>query len=138
MKSFRNFALLFTLVAGAVAANAQTSFHGKFQLTTETRWGKAVLPAGQYSITMDSVQSPLVIQSQDGKVSTMAAALVGGDAAPGGNYIMVTGSGKDRQVRSINLPQFGRSLVFKPLSRRERETLYASVSQTIPVQLVKK
>lgn len=57
MKNIRNFAVLLTLVAGAVAANAQTYFQGKFQLTTETRWGKAVLPAGQYSFTMDSVQS---------------------------------------------------------------------------------
>jgi len=59
-------------------------------------------------------------------------------AAPGGSYISITGSGNDRQVRSMNLPQLGRSLVFKPLSRRERETLYATVSQTLPVQMAKK
>lgn len=59
-------------------------------------------------------------------------------AAPGGSYIFITGSGNDRQVRSMNLPQLGRSLVFKPLARRERETLYATVSQTLPVQMAKK
>ena len=138
MKNIRNFVVLFSIVAGAVAANAQTSFHGKFQLASATRWGKAVLPAGQYSITMDSVQSPIVIHSEDKKVSAMASAEFGADVTPGGSYIFITGSGSDRQVRSINLPMLGRSLVFKPLTRLERETLYATVSETVPVQLAKK
>ena len=38
----------------------------------------------------------------------------------------------------MNLPQLGRSLVFNPLTRRERETLYAKVSQTVLVQMAKK
>ena len=138
MKNIRNFVVLFSLVAGAVAANAQTAFQGKFQLTSETRWGKAVLPAGHYSLTLDSVQSLIVIHSEDGKVSAMAKAQFGGQAAPGGSYIFITASGSDRQVRSINLPQIGRSLVYKPLTKREREALYATVSQTVPVQLAKK
>jgi len=138
MKNIRNFAVLLTLVAGAVAANAQTYFQGKFQLTTETRWGKAVLPAGQYSFTMDSVQSPIVIHSEDGKTSAMARAEVTNQPALGGSYIVITGSGRERRVRSMNLPQVECSLVFKPLTERERETLDAHASQTIPVQLAQK
>jgi hypothetical protein len=38
----------------------------------------------------------------------------------------------------MNLPQLGRSLVFKPLAERERETLYTKASQTVPVQIAKK
>jgi hypothetical protein len=138
MKNIRNFVVLFSIIAAAVAANAQISFHGKFQLTSETRWGKAVLPAGHYSLTMDSAQSPIVIRSEDGKVSAMAEADFGELSAPGDSYIFVTGYGKDRQIRSINLPQLGLELMFKPLTRRERETLYGDVSQAIPVQMAKK
>ena len=137
MKNIRNFAVLMILFATVVAANAQTSFQGKFQLTSETHWGKAVLAAGQYSFIMDSVQSHLVIHSDDGKVAAIVKADVG-DAGPGGSYIFVTGSGSDKQVRSMNLPQLECSLVFKPLTKRERETLYARASQTIPVQVAKK
>jgi hypothetical protein len=137
MRNIRNFVVLFTLVAGGVAANSQTLFHGKFQLTSETRWGKAVLPAGQYWFTMESAQSPIAIHSEDGKVSTLAKAEVN-DLAAGGSYIVVTGAGSDRQVRSMNLPQLECSLVFKPLTERERETLYAHASQTIPVQVAMK
>lgn len=138
MKNIRKFAVLLAVVAGAVAANAQTAFHGKFQLTSEVRWGKAVLPAGEYTFTMSSVQSPIVIQAVNGKASAMAAAVTSVDAAPGGSYIFTTGSGANRTVRSMNLPQLHRSLQFKPLTRAERESLYASLSQTIPVQLAAK
>jgi len=143
MKNLRNFVVLFSIVAGGIAVNAQTSFNGTFQLTSATRWGKAVLPAGHYWLTLGSVQCPalpagvIVIHSEDWKVSAMAPAKFDAQAAPGGSYIFVTGSGNNREVRSMNLPQLGRSLVFKPLTRRERETLYASVSQTVPVQLAK-
>jgi hypothetical protein len=138
MKNIRNFVVLLTLVGGSVAANAQTSFQGKFQLTSETRWGKAVLPAGQYSFSMDSVQSPIVIHSEDGKTAAMARPKVSNQAASGGSYITIAGAGTDRQVRSLNLPQMECSLVFKPLTERERETLSANASQTIPVQVAQK
>ena len=138
MKNIRKFVVLFSIVVGAVAANAQTALHGTFHLTSTVQWGKAVLPAGEYTFTMNSAQSPIIIQSVDGRASAMAVALSSRDAAPGGSYIFITGSGADRIVRSMNLPQLGRSLIFEPLSERQRETLYATVSQTVPVQLGKK
>ena len=138
MKNIRNFVVLFSIVVGAVAANAQTAFHGKFQLTSAARWGKAVLPAGEYTLTIDSTQSPIVIQSVNGKASAMAVAESNVSAAPDGSYIFITGSGADRTVRSMNLPQLHRSLVFKPLTQRERETLYAHASEIVPVQIAKK
>ena len=138
MKNIRNFVVLFSIVLGAVAANAQTTLHGKFQLVSAARWGNAVLPAGQYSFTMGSVQSAIVIQSLDGKASAMAMAQSSTDAAPGGSYLFITGSGPDRTIRYINLPQFGTSLVYKPLTRSERETLYAHASETVRVEIAKK
>jgi len=140
MKNIRNFVVLFTLALAAVAANAQTVLHGKFQLTGETRWGKAVLPAGEYSLTIETAQQPvrIVIQSTDGKAGAMALAFGSTNAAPGGSYLFITGTGKDREVRSMNLPQLGTSLIYKPLGQRERETLYTKASQTVPVLMAKK
>ena len=140
MKNIRNFVVLFSIVAGAVAANAQATLHGKFQLASETRWGKAVLPAGEYSLTIESAQQPLriIIQAVNGKASAMAFADTSVDAAPGGSYLFITGSGADRMVRSLNLPQLRRSLVYEPLTKREREALYATFSQTVPVRIANK
>jgi hypothetical protein len=140
VKNIRNFVVLFSIVVGAVAANAQATLHGKFELASETRWGKAVLPAGAYSLTIDSTQQPvrIIIQAVNGNTAAMAFAETSVDAAPGGSYLFITGSGADRMVRSLNLPQLGRSLVYEPLTKRERETLYTTVSQTVPVQMAKK
>lgn len=137
MKNIRNFVVLFSIVLGVMAANAQSVLHGKFQLSSEARWGNAVLPAGEYTFTISSVQSPIIIQSVNGKKSAMAMAQTSVNAASGGSYIFVTGTGANREVRSMNLPQLGVSLVYRSLTPRERETLYASASQTIPILMAK-
>jgi hypothetical protein len=140
MKSIRYFAVLMLVLLGAVAANAQATLHGKFRLTDEVRWGKAVLPAAEYSLTIDSLQKPIriIVQATNGKTAAMAEAQTSVDPAPGGSYIFVTGIGHNRLVRTMNLPQLGRSLIFEPLTERERETLYSSASQTVPLEMAKK
>src|ERR1700682_2841240 len=49
-----------TLALGALATggNAQDSFHGKFTLPFETRWGSATLPPGDYTFTLPSNSAP--------------------------------------------------------------------------------
>jgi hypothetical protein len=140
MKTLRYFAVLMFVLLATVAVNAQTALQGKFRLTEDVRWGKAVLPAGEYSFVIDSMQKPIrvVVQSVDGKVGMLAATSATADASPSGSYIFVTGTGKKRLVRSMNLPQVGRALIYVPLTQRERETLYSSVSQTVPVEVAKK
>jgi hypothetical protein len=139
MKNIRNFALLILVVAGAVGANAQNTLKGTVQFPNEVRWGKAVLPAGEYSLSIPSVDRPVrvFIQSMDGKTAAIALADPS-DVTPGGSYILITGTGSDRQVRSMNLPQLGVSLVYAPLTARERERLYASSSQTLAIHMTKK
>lgn len=138
MKNIRHFLAMFSLIASIVAANAQTAFQAKFQLTSETRWGRAVLPAGEYILTVNSVQSPIILQSVDGKGAGLVMAQSSVDPAPGDSYILITGSGSDRMVRSVNLPPWHRAFLFKPVSEREQETLYAHASEMVPVQIAKK
>src|SRR5580658_6200813 len=116
MKNIRNLALLILIVAGAVGANAQNSFTGRVQITSQVRWGKAVLPAGEYSLSIPSLKAPvrLYIQSMDGKTAAIAVGQIA-DLEPGGNFVFVTGTGSNRLVRSMNLQQLGCSLVYEPL-----------------------
>jgi hypothetical protein len=139
MKNIRNFALFILVAAGAVGANAQNALSGKVQFPSEVRWGKAILPAGEYSLSIPSMQRPvrMFINSMDGKVGAIALADPS-DVKPGGSYIFITGTGSDRQVRSVNLPQLGVSLVYAPLTARERERLHASVSQTLAIHMTRK
>ena len=135
MKNIRNFALLILVAVATVGANAQNSFTGKVQLPNEVRWGKSVLPAGEYSLSIQSFEAPvrLYIQSMDGKTAAIAVAQIA-DPVPGGNFIFVTGTGSNRLVRSMNLPHLGCSLLYAPLTAQERETQYASNLHTLPVQ----
>jgi hypothetical protein len=143
VKNFRNLFLLLSIqsiLTGAVAANALDALHGKFQLSSEVRWGMAVLPAGEYSFVLESTKRPLVVKifTTDGKTGTMFMARTFEDARRGGSYLFITENGSRRTVRSVNLPQVGMSLIFEPLTHHERETLDASRSHTVPVQLAKK
>lgn len=140
MKNFRNLLLLLSILTGAVAANGQDALHGKFQLSSEVRWGEAVLPAGEYSFVLESTQRPLkvVIYPADRKTGAMVIASAFENARPGGSYLFITENGSRGIVRSMNLPQLGMSLIYEPLTQRDRETLYASQSHTVPVQLAKK
>ncbi len=61
MKSKRRFSAVKTLflalfMAGLLSgpAHAQETVAGKFTLPFATRWGKTILPAGEYSLTMPS------------------------------------------------------------------------------------
>jgi hypothetical protein len=136
MKNIRNFALLILVVAAAVGANAQTTLRGTVQFPNNVRWGKSVLPAGEYSLSITSAGMPVrvFIRSMDGKRAAIAQAEIMADPKPGGSYIVTTGTGSDQLVRSMNLPQLGFSLVYAPLTAKERETQYASTSHTLPVQ----
>lgn len=140
MKNFRNFVVLFSILAAAAAANAQNALQGKFQLSSEVRWGKADLPAGEYSFVLDSTQRPvrIVIYSAERKTGSMAVARSTADSRPGASYLFITENSSGRLVRSMNLPQLGMTLIYEPLSHSERERLNASQSQIVPVQLAKK
>lgn len=143
MKNFRNLMLLLSIqsiLTGAVSANAQNALHGKFQLSSEVRWANTVLPAGGYSFLLESNKRPLVVKifPSDGGTGAMVVARAFEDARPGGSKLLITENGSTRIVRSMNLPQLGISLIYEPLTQREREKLDANQWHIVPVQLAKK
>jgi len=137
MKTIRTLATVKVLVAALfatclfpAAANAQAAFQGKFRLQNEVRWDSAVLPAGEYSITINSMWTPTraFLRTTDGKMTALVVTSITGDAAKGPSALFITGEGNQSRVRSLNLPQLGRTLVYKPLTAREREVLYETNS----------
>jgi hypothetical protein len=124
----------------ATAAQADPLFMGTFKLTNEVHWGKAVLPAGDYSLTVDSTTDNTmftIVRSADGKKAAFAMATTGARPEPGGSYIFVTDDGT-RRVRLLNLPELNLSLVFGPLTKGEREVLYATKTRVVPVEVAAK
>jgi hypothetical protein len=134
--------ILGVLVATCVftaAANAQPSFEAKFTLPYQVQWNHAVLPAGEYSIQMDVKGAPTVLRSTSNNESAYTHVPILADAEKGCACLTITIRGNERRVRSVNLPQIGKSLIFEPLTKTERE-MFAKKGQidTVPVVTAQK
>jgi hypothetical protein len=128
-------AVLFATCVSTGVANAQSVLTGKFSLAEEVRWDGTVLPAGEYTLTIDNLQMPIraIVRSVDGTKSAMFATAISEDAKGGASYIVVTNNGSERKVRSLNLPQLRLSLTYEPLTKRERTELEVAAAGTVPV-----
>lgn len=134
--------LLGVLVATCVftaVANAHPSFAGKFTLPYEVRWGRATLPAGDYFISMDSTTAPAMVTSANGSRTVYTEFPTIAESEGGSSHLTITTQGNERRVRSLNMPGIGKSVVFAPLTKAERELLTkAGQTETVPVILARK
>jgi hypothetical protein len=130
--------LTLAMCAFTAAANAQ-SVTGRFTLPYEVRWGTATLPAGEYTITMDSLHSATLVQSASNSQSFFTRMPTTDDSMERPTSLVITSFQGDRRVRSLNLPQYRRSLIYEPLTKAEREQLAkAGQIQSVPVFAAKK
>lgn len=129
----------------AVSANAQSAFQGKFTLQHETRWGDAVLPAGDYVIELDltsamgSGPSMAVIRNAaSGKrVAFVSSAIVDGGAS-GGSALLIASRGKHRVVHSFRVTELGEVFIYDPALARGRIVEEARSTEAVPVLQAKK
>ena len=120
----RRFALAVVLVVlSAGAALAADPYRGRFTLPHEVRWGRAVLPPGEYSLVMDSDRDPLRVLDSSGRVRVLAFGIPDSSRAGQSSSLLVTRDGAEYTVRSFNCPLWDRNFVYKPFSRAERDLL---------------
>jgi hypothetical protein len=126
-------AALLATCAFATAANADT-FLGRFTLPFEVHWGKSVLPAGDYTISMDSRTDVALVRSANGKSMGFTPIPIKASSDKGATALFVVVHGNERMVRSLNLPASRVSLIYPPVTNAERETLaYADQVQAVPI-----
>jgi hypothetical protein len=131
--------VLFATCVFTSAANAQPTFEGKFTLPYEVRWNHTVLPAGEYFIQLDAKGMPAVLYSKTTGRSVNTIVPILDDGEKGAAHLTVTIRGNERIVRSVNLPQIGKTLVFEPLTKTEREMFAkAGKMEAVPVITAKK
>jgi hypothetical protein len=135
ISSLIRFAGLALLAACFVAghANAQ-DFSGKFTLPFEARWGQATLPAGDYSLTVNSLNTICTVYRGQNAVAMIPAQST--DKTYSGHAALSVEQGT---VRSLRLPDLGIILQYSPqqpkhrTAPQERET-----AQLVPVAAVGK
>lgn len=102
---------------------AGPAYTARFTLQHEVTWGRAVLPAGSYTATMESVAGPLSITDEDGRVRALVAGFPDTVHKNRPAAILVTGEGSERVVRSLNAPDWGYNFVYRPFTLAERQLM---------------
>jgi len=142
MKTIRISALvrLGTVALLAVCFNAGRAraqvvvVEGKFTLPFEAHWGRATLPPGDYSFTLDKA-------TVDGKITLFrgarAVALIpcqgGTDERSDRSELVVVRNNAGRSIRELHLPTIGMVLSYWPHKPRRDRAEEREVAQVIPV-----
>lgn len=126
------------LAAGLLGkqAKAQARFQGRFTLPFETRWGQAVLPAGEYELRFAPSDSPAVLVIRDVKSRRPVAyeSIPGPDDAKTGPSALVIGTkGTQRVVYSLRIAELGETFVYERSPAHLSKNEEARQLQTVPV-----
>lgn len=125
----------------ASAANAQSEYQGKFTLPFEARWGRAVLPAGQYWLTCVHFNPGTVLVIRDAnnrRIVAYESAVFREDSATGESALLVGKQGKQRAVHSARIAELGAVFVYDPELARGQAVEEAHKTQVVPVIVAKK
>lgn len=131
-------------VAAAIAvglsvgsASAQPLVQGTFTLPYEVHWGKAVLPPGHYSITIDDARRPALVSNTltgERRAFVMAGAV--SDAMKGQpTALLITKIENERRVRSFNWREGNQSFIYRALTKTELTQL-GSASEPVAVPVL--
>ncbi len=126
-------ASLLTIAAlSGVEMHAQESVHGKFSLHEQVRWGAALVPAGDYEFSSNSIGPSfvLLLQRTDKHASgyLVLANSLETNVWSGSSKLTVVSQGKENFVTSLQLSRYGMVLNF-PIPR-EFEKQIAQVPGT--------
>ena len=135
--TFVKLAVALAVATGLLAgtANAQPIMKGTFTLPYDVRWGQALVPAGTYTIVIDSAHNPALVSTQAGTNVAFVAPLSVNDARADFATALVINKGEtERTVQSLNWREGNRSFVYK--SSRSGHRRQASIEQeTIAVRV---
>lgn len=115
--------VLSILVTPGQAQSNRVTFRGKFTLPYEVRWGKSVLPAGDYSLTVSSgttLPDFVTVRSKEKTAVILVGETSKCDACQG--ELLVVQSGGQRAIRELALPGY-RSVFYHAKPDIPREEL---------------
>jgi hypothetical protein len=135
-------AALLTPILFAGSANAQSYFQGQFTLQQATRWGRSVLPAGEYRIRA-AISNPTVFTIEDAKTGKMVAyefsSIV--ERVPQNedhSELLLGTRGQQRVIYSFHVVELRESLIYDRALANGHGVLEARDTETVPVLLARK
>jgi len=100
--------VVLTLCLSAAIGKAQNAYAGKFTLPFETHWGGAVLPAGDYTISIPSESTPYLLYVRgEGKTAIIMA--IGTDTKMLSDHseLTIMNSGGKQAITQLEAGQLG-------------------------------
>jgi len=126
-----------------VAAAAPAAFQGFFKLSHEVRWGKAVLPPGEYMLQVEYSGPATLVTIGEAKSRKTIAFVV--SLASEGNKdrkeesaLLIGTRDGQATVHSLKLNQLRTVLIFDPVLAHDRGIELAGRTQAVPVVALKK
>ena len=131
------------LFAGGANAQSQSRFSGRFTLQHATRWGKSVLPAGNYYIRLGgpgSIDADLFVISDanSGRSVARESCYVVEDAPRNGaNALFIGGHANQRIIYSFRVSDLGETCVYNRSLANHQTSEEASDTNVVPVVVAK-
>ena len=106
----------------SVSSASAQSLKGSFTLPYEVHWGKAVLPAGPYTITFDSLRGPAIVRTSTGEGRALLTPVTTDKAMNDQpSALLITRIENEHVVRYLNLREANVSFVYRPFTKSERK-----------------
>jgi hypothetical protein len=127
-------ALALVLTPGFASADGNHGL-GNFTLASETHWGKAVLPPGNYSFEIDLTNDLITVRGQKQTVMVLAQVHDTDTQLKLSSLVLVSRGGK-RIVRALRLAD-QKVVVLYPVPQRNREELVQepTIIESVPVTI---
>jgi hypothetical protein len=117
-------------------ASAQSVLQGTFTLPYEVQWGKAVLPAGAYTISMASVQGPAIVRTSVGQGRAMVIAQFADGARKDlPTSLLILQREGQRIVSSFNWRDGDKNFVYTPVTKAEGK-LVGKIEDSVVVPIL--
>lgn len=133
--------VLLATCLSARSARAQSAFEGKFTLPFEAHWGQAMLPAGDYQLSITTTGNPTMVIIRDAKSGRHVASVAPPirQDATGESALLIGTRGTQRVIHSLRVAELGVVFISDPAlahGRPVREE--ARETQVVPVLQAKK
>jgi len=129
------------MFAGTVEAQS-SMLEGTFKLQHETHWGQAVLPAGDYRLSITTTGSPAMAVVHDlktGKQVAIVAFQSRDSGATGETALLVDNRGTQQVIHSFRVAELGVVFISDPaLAHGRGLQKEAGKTQMVPVVMAKK
>jgi hypothetical protein len=128
------------LFAGSARAQSPSLFHGTFTLPYSAHWGKAMLPAGHYELSV-AEQGESLIRIRNAKTGHLVAFEPinnVNDNTSGASELVISNRGGERVVYALRIAELDETIVYNPKLARAAAEEQAQQTRTIPITFAQK